>query len=201
MRKLLISLAAATSALATASPAAAQYAPAAQVYPAPQAYGVPGYGVPGYGVPQPYGTPQAYGYNGYNGYNGYINNSNSLTFGRALQARIDQIQRDISVLASRRAISNNEYNGLISESRGLESRLRNTARWGLDARERYDVEVRISRLEQHVRREVQDGRGYNQYGQNGYNQYGQNQYNNGFVDRDRDGRDDRYEDDRGTRHD
>ena len=82
MRKVLITLAAAASALAVASPAAAQY------YPQPQ-YGTPGYGQPGYGQ-------QGYGYNNHYGY------------ARQLQVRVDRIQREITRLAQYRIISRNE---------------------------------------------------------------------------------------------
>jgi hypothetical protein len=135
---------------------------AAQYYPAPPVYGAP------------YGN--AYGYNNY----GQV---------RALQVRINQIQRQIENLRDRRMISRNEANGLRSESRELERRLAYSGRNGLNYNELRNIEVRIARLEQHVRHEVRDGNGWN--GRNGYNAY----------DRDRDGRDDRYEDDRGRRHD
>jgi hypothetical protein len=190
MRKVMISLAAAASALAFAAPAAAQY------LPVPQAYGYNGYG-------------NGYGYNGY-GNNGY--GYNNYGQARALQYRIDQIQRDISRLAQVRAIGRGEYEGLISESRNVEYVLQRSERYGFSPQQRYAVEVRIANLEQHVRREVRDG--YNGYGNNNYryggytngygnNGYGYNGYNNGYgySDRDRDGRDDRYEDDRGTRRD
>ena len=85
MRKLIISLAAAGAALAIATPAAAQYYPAP-----PQPYG---YGAP-YGYNAPYGN--AYGYNNY----GRV---------RQLQARVDQIQRQLRRLAQVRAISPNEF--------------------------------------------------------------------------------------------
>ena len=210
MRKVLITLAAAASALAVASPAAAQYYPAPPYVPVPRYVPVPqpqpytynGYSTPygyngynnGYGY-NGYSTP--YGYNGYSnpyGYNGYNNNGYNNGYGynnygqvRALQVRIDQIQRDISRLSQRRAISRDEYNGLVSESRNLEQRLRDRARYGLNPQESYEIQTRIARLEQHVRHEVIDGRSYSN--------------NGGFVDRDRDGRNDRYEDDRGTRRD
>jgi TolA-binding protein len=153
MRKVLISLAAAGSALAFATPAAAQYSG------------------------QPYGNPygNAYGRNNY----GQV---------RALQARIDNIQRQVERLRAQRLLSRDEVNGLRSESRDLERRLYSRSRNGLNYQELRTSEVRIARLEQHVRREVRDD---NRWGNRGG-------YNN---DRDRDGRDDRYEDDRGTRHD
>ena len=73
MRKLILSLAAAGTALAVATPAAAQYAPQPQPY--------------GYGAPQ-------YGYN-----NGY--GSNAYGQARALQARIDAVQYRIDRLGYR----------------------------------------------------------------------------------------------------
>jgi hypothetical protein len=151
MRKLVISLAAAGTALALATPASAQYA------------------------------PQGYGY----GYNNYGNV-------RALQYRIDGVQRQIENLRNRRAISRNEANGLRSESREIERRLYRAGRYGLNPNEAQNIQYRIARLEQHVRHEVRDGRWDNRgYGWN----------NGGYNDRDRDGRNDRYEDDRGYRHD
>ena len=155
MRKVLISLAAAGTALAFATPAAAQYGG--------QPYG------------QPYGN--AYGYNNY----GQV---------RALQARIDNIQRQIERLRAQRLLSRDEVNGLRSESRDLERRLLNRGRNGLNYQELRNIEGRIARLEQHVRHEVRDD-----------NRWGNRGNNSGYYDRDRDGRDDRYEDDRGTRHD
>ena len=148
MRKVLISLAAAGTALAFATPAAAQYRPAIR---------------------------QRLRYNNY----GQV---------RALQARIDSVQRQIEQLRARRLLSRDEVNGLRSESRDLERRLYNRGRNGLNYQELRNIEDRIARLEQHVRREVRDDNRWGNRG--GYN-----------YDRDRDGRDDRYEDDRGTRHD
>jgi TolA-binding protein len=157
MRKFLISMAVATSALAVAAPASAQYA-----------------------------QPQGYGQQGY----GYNNNYGQV---RVLQARINQIQRQIDQLDRRNILSDREAKRLRNESRDLERRLRGVGRNGLNFRERQNIEVRIARLELQVRREASDGNGR----RGGYNNgYGQNGY-----DRDRDGRDDRYEDDHGTRHD
>ena len=165
MRKLTLITAAAGTALAfAAAPASAQYAPQPQYRPVPQG--------------------NAYGYNGY-GQNGYGQV-------RSLQARIDGVQRQIERLRSRHMISRNEADGLRSESRQIEWRLRQVARYGLDRNEARNIDHRIDRLERHVSREARDGRGY------GYNN-GRNVA--GYGDRDRDGRDDRYEDDRGTRRD
>lgn len=128
MRKVLISAAAAVSALAFAAPAAAQY------YPAPP---------PGYGN---------YGYNRYNNY-GYGEV-------RALQSRLDHMQREISRLARNRMISHNEYRNLMSDSRDLERKLRHDARdgRGLSRNEIYNVQRKMARLEQKVARDVRDGR-------------------------------------------
>lgn len=163
MRKLIVSIAAAASALAVATPAAAQY------YPAPPAYGY-GYQAPpayGYGYPAPQGY--AYGY------------QNAYGVARALQARLDNLQRHIRHLDRRNMITSREARNLRAESRAIERRLRETARYGLQPRERRAVEIRIARLEQKIVRDMRDGR-------RGWRAYG---------DRDRDGRLDRYEDDRG----
>jgi hypothetical protein len=130
--------------------------------------------------------PQGYAY-------GYNNNYGQV---RRLQVRIDQIQRQIRQLDRRNALSNREARRLNDEARSLEYRLRQLGYNGLNGRERYDIERRIARLEQHVYREARDGNNWrnDRYGQYGsYGQYG--------YDRDRDGLDDRYERDRGTNYD
>src|SRR5204862_7227493 len=110
-----------------ASPAAAQYYPQQQ---------------------QPYG----YGYGAGNGY-GY-NNYGQL---RALQARIDGIQRQLEDLRAHRAINRNEAEGLRHESRDIERRLYQAGRNGLNPNEARTIEYRVARLEQHVRHEATDG--------------------------------------------
>ena len=138
MRKVLISLGLAGAALGVATPAAAQY------YPAPQPYG--------------YNQPYGYGYN-----NGRVN------FGqvRALQVRVDHIQRQITQLARQRLISRNEYRERQDDARDLERRLHRDARdgRGLSPQELYQIERRIVRLEQRIARDVADGnrRGYRRY--------------------------------------
>ena len=134
MRTLLISLAVTASALAVASPASAQWAPVPQQ--APYGHGAPGYGVPGYG----------YGYN-----RGHV---------RALQVRVDRLQREISRLAQYRMISHREYRDLRRDSREIERRLRREARdgYGLNPREAYSIERRIVRLEHKLARDARDGR-------------------------------------------
>jgi len=166
MRKFVISLVAAGSALAFASPASAQYYP--------QAYG------------QPYGYNSGYGYNGAYGYNQNYGGIGSF------QTRINAIQAQIENLSARRILKRSEARDLREEARNLERRLYNAGRGGLNYGEMQNIQVRIARLEQHVRHEATDG---NRYGRGyGYNGYQTSSY---YADRDRDGRDDRYEDDRG----
>lgn len=164
MRTIILITAAAGTALAVAAPASAQYRPVYQ---------------PQY-QPQYQQVPQGYAY-GRNNYNQT----------RAMQARINGIQRQVNQLRARRLITRNEASGLQRESRNLEYRLRNSARYGLNPNEARDIEYRIAKLERHVVHEMRDGRGRNGYDIN----------RNGYKDRDHDGRIDRYEDDRGTRHD
>ena len=112
---------------------------------------------------------------------------------RALQARIDQIQRQIRRLDQRNILSNREAARLMDDSRDLERRLHRNARdgRGLNYNEVRAVEVRIVRLEQRVMHDARDG-----------NRWGDRRYGDrDWVDRDRDGRNDRFEDDRGNRHD
>ena len=120
---------------------------------------------------QPYGN--AYGYNNY----GQT---------RALQVRIDNIQRQIRHLDQRNILSNREAARLLNDSRDLERRLRRSARNGLNRSEHNAVVTRLARLEQRLWRDARDG-----------NRYG----DRNWSDRDRDGRNDRFEDDRGYRHD
>ena len=119
------------SAAAAVSAVAFAAPAAAQYYPAPPP--------PGYG----------YGHNNY-GY-GQV---------RALQARLDHMQREISRLARYRMITHREYRDLLGDSRELERKLRHDARdgRGLSRKELYNVERRMARLEWKVRRDVRDGR-------------------------------------------
>ena len=114
--------------------------------------------------PVPQGN--AYGYNNY----GQV---------RRLEVRVQQIRRQIQQLDRRNIISDREARRLADEARDLDRRINVLARNGFNNRDRYEVERRLARLEQRLRRDVYDGR------------------RNSGYDRDRDGRDDRYEDDRG----
>jgi hypothetical protein len=130
MRKILLSVAAAGAALAAASPAAAQY------YPAPQ--------------PAPYGYNN--GYN--NGYNGYGHGNWGMV--RSLQARLDNIERQIDRLDRRDRIGDRSADRLRDEANNLERRLRDRARGGLDPREAGDIQYRLQRLEQRVQFAMND---------------------------------------------
>jgi Spy/CpxP family protein refolding chaperone len=120
MRKVLISLAAAATALAFASPASAQY------------------------YPQPENQPFGYG----NAYNGYGQGNYGQV--RAFQARIDAIQKQIRQLDRRDMIRDGSADRLKNESREIERRLRAIGRNGLNGYEANDIHSRIARLEQRV---------------------------------------------------
>ena len=127
--------------------------------------------------PQPQGN--AYGYNNY----GQV---------RRLQARVDQLQRQIIHLDRRNILSEREAARLMQDSREIERRLRYSARNGFSGWEAQDVQRRIYRLETRIQREARDGNRW----RSGYNDG-----RGGWSDRDRDGLNDRYERDRGTNYD
>ena len=129
MRKIVLSVAAAGAALIAASPATAQY------YPQPQ--------------PAPYGYNN--GYNGYN--NGFRDNWGEV---RALQARIDNVERQIGRLDRRDVIRGRSADRLLREASKIDRRLRERARGGLDPREAGDIQYRIQRLEQQVQVALND---------------------------------------------
>jgi len=132
--------------------------------------------------PQPQGN--AYGYNNY----GQV---------RRLDARIDQLQRQIQNFDRRNILSDREANRLRNESNDVERRLHNLARNGLNGSEANDIERRIQRLEVRIQREARDGNRYGGY----YDNRDRWADRENWQDRDRDGRNDRYEDDQGRDHD
>ena len=85
---------------------------------------------------------------------------------RRLEARVDQIRRQIQQLDRRNIISDREARRLGEEARDLDRRINMLARNGFNNRDRYEVERRLVRLEQRLQRDVNDGRN-NRYG-NGY---------------------------------
>jgi hypothetical protein len=128
MRKIILSIAAAGAAFVAASPAAAQYYPPQQ--------------------------PVPYGYNnGYSANNGFRGNWGQV---RALQARIDQVERQISRLDRRDVIGGRSADRLLREANKIDRRLRDRARGGLDPREAGDIQFRIQRLEQQVQFALND---------------------------------------------
>ena len=135
---------------------------------------------------QYYPQQQPYGY----GYG--FNNDGQV---RALQARIDNVERQIRHLDRRNAIRDNSADRLRREADRIEDRLHRAGRNGLNPYEANDIQQRIVRLEQRVQYAM-NGRfgryGYNGYGgQNGY--YGDRDRDNDDR-RDRDGDHDRYGD-------
>jgi hypothetical protein len=95
-----------------------------------------------------YPQPRGYGY-GYGGY-GQV---------RALQARLDHIQRQIERLDRRDILSEREARRLREDARELERRIYHAGRNGLSPYERQNLEYRIQRLEQKLVRDANDGRG------------------------------------------
>ena len=128
---------------------------------------------------QYYPAQPQYGY-GYNNY-GQV---------RSLQARVDNMQREIARLDKRNILSNREADRLRDQSREIERQLHYSARNGLNPNEANSIERRLANLEQRIAYQAHDG-----------NRYAGRGYDNAWVDRDHDGRNDRYEDDRGYRHD
>ena len=175
MRRLLVSLGAATAALAVAAPASAQYYPQPGYVPqgyAPQVHPAQGY---------------AYGYNNW----GHV---------RALKARVDRVQHNINRLDRRDAISERSADRLRYEARSVERRLHRASRFGLNPYEANEIEQRLFRLERRVRMAL--GRRWRgDWGMAGYTGYGQGEWNPYYSDRDRDGRVDQWEDDRGRDRD
>ena len=118
--------------IAAAGAAIAAASPAAaQYYPAPQ--------------------PAPYGYNGYN--NGFRGNWGEV---RALQQRIDNVERQIQRLYHRDRVGDRTADRLQDEARDIEHRLHDRARGGLDPREAGEIQYRIQRLEQRVQFAVAD---------------------------------------------
>jgi len=104
---------------------------------------------------QYYPQPQPYGYNGYN--NGY-------GFGqvRALQARLNNVERQINRLDRHDRIGDRSADRLRHDADRIEDRLRRAARNGLDPREANDISYRIQQLEQRVQYSLANG--YGRYG-------------------------------------
>lgn len=139
MRTVLISLAAAASALGLASPASAQWAP-----PQPQGYGGQHYGNPGYG----------WGHQ-------------DRRFGqvRELHNRVQRLRQRIDQLHRTHRLSNREARRLDAHAIQIHRRIDAASRRGLNPRERFDVRRRIEGLRHAIRYEARDS---NRWGWNGY---------------------------------
>jgi hypothetical protein len=81
---------------------------------------------------------------------------------RALQTRVNQIQRNLQWLARHRVITRAEYNNRQQDARQIERKLRRDFRdgRGLNGREFAQTQQRIYRLEQKIGRDMRDGRHY-----------------------------------------
>lgn len=99
------------------------------------------------GQPAPYGN--AYGYQ---------NNWGQV---RSLQARLNNVERQISRLDHRDRIGDRSADRLRDEANRIERKLRDRSRGGLDYREARDIEVRIARLEQRIQYAMNDNYGRN----------------------------------------
>ena len=158
---------------AAAATALTAAAPAAAQW-APPAYGGQ------YGAP--YGN--AYGYNNY----GQV---------RRLEARVDQLQREIRRLDQRDILSNREAARLRGQAWDIRNDLRRAAYDGLNGHEAQRFHQRVANLEFRIQREARDWN--NRWG----NRYGSRDWNDrdGWRDRDNDGRNDRYEREHDQWHD
>jgi len=173
MRKVLISLAAAGTALAIASPAAAQYYPA----------------------------QQPYGYNGYGG--NWLFDFGNQRYARMMQDRVQRVRTDIRQMGAQRVLSYGEVRSLDDQARNLQHRIYRASRNGVNRGEARNLDRSVRRLEERVVREAYDWNrrpGVRRYNAYNYNQYW-NQYGDADRDRDHDGRNDRWEDDQGRDHD
>ena len=78
---------------------------------------------------------------------------------RALQVRIDNVERQINRLDRRDRIGDHSADRLRDEANRIEDRLHRATRGGLNPNEARDIEYRIQRLEQRVQYSMND-RGY-----------------------------------------
>ena len=144
MRKVLISLAAAVSALAVAAPATAQY------------YG----GSPAYGYNN-YNNYNSYGYNGYNrGYGDYGANYQSRQLIELNRQRMARIHSDIQQAAAMGRLSPGEAARLQRQAAQFDRELAMLARGGMTGQEGAVFDARADRLAQEVQARTGNGYGY-----------------------------------------
>jgi len=113
---------------------------AAQYYPAQQ--------------PAPYGYNSGYGYN------------NGFGQARALQVRLDNIERQISRLDRRDRLSERNADRLRNQANDIERRLHRVGRNGLNPYEANEIQIRIANLEQRVQIALSNRYGRDRYGYN-----------------------------------
>ncbi|MDQ3246493.1 MAG: hypothetical protein M3Q52_06310 [Pseudomonadota bacterium] len=168
MRNILISMAAAASVVALASPASAQ----GYYYPQPQAYGYvqQGYGYQqpqGYGYQQPQGygyqQPQGYGYAqqgyGYQQPQGYAYGRQAYGNAGRLQAQLQQIRNATRDLMARGRLTRAERRDMQRDIHSAERALYSVSRSGVTRREARLMEQRFARLHYQLRRySDRDGR-------------------------------------------
>jgi hypothetical protein len=106
----------------------------------------------------PQAQPAPYGYNNGNGYN------NGWGQVRALQARLNNVERQINRLDRRDRVRDRSADRLRNEANNIERRLRRSGRNGLNPNEVRDIDVRIARLEQRVQYSLANGYGGRGYG-------------------------------------
>jgi len=155
MRKFVITLTAATAAIAVAAPASAQYRQ------------------------QPvYGAPYAQPYQARAG-SGWLYNFRDQRYARMMEDRVQRIRYDIRQMAMMRVLSHGEARSLDSQARMLQDRIARYSRHGVAPGEARSIDRQVRRLEERVVREANDWnrrphvRRYNPYDYNRYwNQYG-----------------------------
>ena len=126
MRKILIPVLAAASALAIGAPASAQYA---------QRW-----------------APPVYQYNPYN----YGYGFNGINFARSMADRVQRVRMDIRVMRDRRVLSRGEARSLDNQAERLQRRIFRATRYGINPYEARNLENQIFNLQRRVAREAND---------------------------------------------
>lgn len=145
MRKLLIPIVAAASALAVAAPVSAQtWAP------------------PGDSYQRDNYQRDNYQRDNYE-HDRYNYRSNELNFPRAMQARVERIRGEIRSMQERRILSWREARWLENEAARIQDGIWRDSRNGIQPGEARRIEERINRLEYRVSREANDWNGRPDY--------------------------------------
>jgi hypothetical protein len=109
-------------------------------------------------------VPPVYNYQPYN----YGYGFNNVRFAQSMQARAHRLRNDIHTMQLRRVLSYNEARSLDSQARNLEHRIYRASRNGINPNEARNLENGIRRLEARIAREANDwnrryGHGYRRY--------------------------------------